>query len=78
MAKTIELTKSEKKRLDKITTHYKGSTKTAQANLIYSLAGPANKTARQKFMFYLTGKVYPVAKCGIHRIEEELKKQLTK
>lgn len=47
-----------------------------KSNIVYSMAGPRNATHRQMFLEELTGVKLPKAKCGIHRIEEELNKKV--
>lgn len=39
---------------------------------VWDLAGPRSKDLRQEFMYILTGKKLPKAKCGVTAIEMEL------
>lgn len=46
--------------------------------LAYSIAGPANKTARQEAVLYLTGKKEPVSKCGVNMLKDLLTEHVRK
>lgn len=46
--------------------------------LVYSIAGPSNKTARQEAVLYLTGKKEPVSKCGVNMLKDLLTNHIRK